>query len=33
VLWCFVAFYIFISGAGPWSVDAMLERQPKRVTA
>lgn len=33
VLWCFVAFYIFIAGAGPWSVDAMLERQPKRVNA
>ena len=33
VLWCFVAFYIFIAGAGPWSVDALLERQPKRVTA
>lgn|SRR5690606_16959847 len=33
VLWCFVAFYIFIAGAGPWSVDAMLEREPKRVNA
>jgi putative oxidoreductase len=33
VLWCFVTFYIFVAGAGPWSVDAVLERQPKRVTA
>lgn len=31
ILWCFVAFYIFIAGAGPWSVDAALERQPRRV--
>ena len=35
VLWCFVTFYIFAAGAGPWSVDALLERQPARgrVTA
>ena len=35
VLWCFVTLYIFAAGAGPWSVDALLERQPARgrVTA
>jgi putative oxidoreductase len=30
VLWCFVALYIFFAGAGPWSVDAMLERDKPR---
>ena len=30
VLWCFVAFYIFIAGAGPWSVDAALEGEKHR---
>jgi putative oxidoreductase len=29
-LWCFVALYIFFAGAGPWSVDAMLERDKPR---
>jgi len=29
-LWCFVAFYIFIAGAGPWSVDAALEGGKRR---
>ena len=33
ILWCFVAFYIFIAGAGPLSADAVLERQPKRAAA
>ena len=30
VLWCFVAFYIFVAGAGPWSVDAALEGEKHR---
>ena len=30
VLWCFVAFYIFVAGAGPWSVDAALEGKTHR---
>jgi putative oxidoreductase len=28
VLYCFVFFYIFFAGAGPWSVDrAMLKQE------
>jgi putative oxidoreductase len=27
VLYCFVFFYVFFAGPGPWSVDALLNRR------
>ncbi len=27
VLYCFVFFYVFFAGPGPWSVDALLSRR------
>jgi putative oxidoreductase len=34
VLFCFVFLYLFVTGAGPYSVDALLRtrRQPRTVT-
>jgi putative oxidoreductase len=31
ILFCFVYFYLSFAGAGPWSVDAMLERRGTRL--
>jgi putative oxidoreductase len=28
VLYCFVFFYLFFAGGGPWSLDALLNRAP-----
>jgi putative oxidoreductase len=28
ILYCFIFFYIFFAGPGPWSVDAMWRRTP-----
>jgi putative oxidoreductase len=28
VLYCFVLFYIFFAGPGPWSVDALRSKKP-----
>jgi putative oxidoreductase len=28
ILYCFIFFYIFFAGPGPWSVDAMWRRMP-----
>lgn len=30
ILWCFVTFYIFFAGPGPWSVDAAMSSAGKR---
>ena len=32
ILYCFVFFYIFFAGPGPWSIDTMWE-SPKRTAA
>lgn len=31
ILYCFVFFYIFFAGPGPWSLDAMLDRDGSRL--
>jgi putative oxidoreductase len=28
VLYCFVFFYLFFAGGGPWSLDALIGRRP-----
>jgi putative oxidoreductase len=28
VIYCFVFFYLFFAGGGPWSVDALISRRP-----
>ncbi len=32
VLYCFVFFYLFFAGGGPWSLDALIARRPVIVT-
>ena len=32
VIYCFVYFYIFFAGGGPWSVDSLLRRGDRHVT-
>jgi putative oxidoreductase len=32
VLYCFVFFYLFFAGGGPWSLDALIARRPVIIT-
>ena len=31
ILYCFIFFYFVFAGPGPWSLDAVLNRQPSRA--
>jgi putative oxidoreductase len=33
VVYCFVFFYIFLRGAGAWSIDALIRRGPAATAA
>jgi putative oxidoreductase len=32
VVYCFVFFYLFFAGGGPWSLDSLLKRTPATVS-